>query len=90
MSEQCELLISELPQNLVLSNSVKGPVRRQGCDSKIKPKYLTTNDVVERLRLDSPYPLRKSRSNGCAYRSDRYIAVPVGRNRWELFQKIVS
>lgn len=82
--QQCELHLFDAPRNMRSSSRV---VRRQG---DTKPQYLTTNEVVERLKLDSPYPLRRSRANGSAYRSDRYVVVPAGRNRWELFRQVAS
>jgi hypothetical protein len=85
--QQCVLPL-EVAQNLISSRGSNGVARRPGADTK--PQYLTTNEVVERLKLDSPYPLRRSRANGSAYRSDRYVVVPAGRNRWELFRQVAS
>jgi hypothetical protein len=86
MFQQCELKFEA--QDPSVSPTAKGASRGKRVDTK--PRYLTTNEVVERLKLDSPYPLRKSRSNGSAYRSDRYVAVPAGHNRWELFRQVAS
>jgi hypothetical protein len=88
MFQQCELPLFELPQNLLTSRSSNRVARKRGVNAR--PQYLTTNEVVERLKLDSPYPLRRSRANGSAYRSDRYVVVPAGRNRWELFRQVAS
>jgi hypothetical protein len=62
------------------------PVERIREISK-KPEYWTTDQVVSLLKLNSAYPLHKAKRNREAYRSDRYIAVPAGRNRWELFKR---
>lgn len=85
--QQCELQLFGAPQdtrNVSRSSSV---ARRRG---ETKTQYLTTNEVVERLKLDSPYALRRSRANGSAYRSDRYVVVPAGRDQWELFRQVAS
>ena len=48
--------------------------------------YRTTKEAVKILGLERDYLLLKARSNGSSYRSDRYIVVPAGRNKWELFK----
>jgi hypothetical protein len=83
MFEQCELRLFPTIKNAATSSPKVA--RRQRVEAK--PRHWTTDEVVERLKLESPYQLRKSRANGSAYRSDRYVAVPAGRNRWELFQR---
>jgi hypothetical protein len=88
MLEQCELRLFGLPQNVTTLPTSNKVARKQAVDTK--SRYLTTNEVVERLKLDSPYLLRKSRANASAYRSDRYVVVPAGRNRWELFRQVAS
>jgi hypothetical protein len=50
-------------------------------------EYWTTSKVVQLLSLNSPSSLYKARDRGSAYRSDRYIAVPAGHNRWEIFRR---
>jgi hypothetical protein len=50
-------------------------------------EYWTTDQVVSLLKLKSAYPLHKAKRSRESYRSDRYIAVPAGRNRWELFKR---
>ncbi len=84
---QCEFKF-ELPQKVQTSPSSNKLAPGQGVDAK--SLYLTTNEVVALLKLDSPYPLRRSRANGSTYRNDRYVVVPAGRNRWELFRQVAS
>jgi hypothetical protein len=84
MFQQCELPLFTLPQNTQTATSPRVPRRRSVVD---RIRYWTTNEVIQLLNLDSPYALRKSKANGGAYRSDRYVAIPAGRNRWELFKR---
>jgi hypothetical protein len=82
--KQCELHLFSVPKNGgVKSSSETIHSRSVG----VKSIYQTTKQVVDRLGLENDYLLRKARSNGGAYRSDRYIAVPAGHNKWELFQR---
>jgi hypothetical protein len=81
--QQCELPLFVMPRNKVVPTS--RVQRRRSSVSNIR--YWTTNEVIQLLNLDSPYFLRKAKANRSAYRSDRYVAVPAGRNRWELFKR---
>jgi hypothetical protein len=82
MSEQLDLF--QAPKNCGVKFS-SGTIHSRSVG--VKSIYQTTKQVVDRLGLDNDYLLRKARSNGGAYRSDRYIAVPAGHNKWELFQR---
>jgi hypothetical protein len=88
MFQQCELRLSGLPQNVTTLPTSNKVARRRGVD--IKSRYLTTNEVVALLKLTSSSPLLRARANGSAYRTDRYVVVPAGRNRWELFRQVAS
>ena len=79
----------ELPLVLVTKNpSPKGENKTDRRHSTMAEQtYRTTKQVVELLGLESDYLLRKARSNGSAYRSNRHIAVPAGHNKWEVFRR---
>lgn len=82
-SKQCELSLFSVSKN----SSLKSVTSLSGKGSSVaRPRYKTTKEVVELLGLENDYLLRKARSNGSSYRSDRYIAVPAGHNKWELFK----
>lgn len=82
--KQCELPLDSASTNSIAKSRSR---TEQSRAALVKSIYRTTKQVVEFLRLDSDYLLRKARSKGSAYRNDRYIAVPAGHNKWELFQR---
>jgi hypothetical protein len=78
---QCELPLFVLKSSAQPS---KPAAPRRETAEKV---YWTTSKVVQLLSLRSPSSLYKARDKGSAYRSDRYIAVPAGHNRWEVFRR---
>jgi hypothetical protein len=82
--QQCELPLLLATKNHALDSQTKSVSKRSR--GKL-PRFKTTKEAVQALNLESDYMLRKARSHGSAYRSDRYIAVPAGRNKWEIFHQ---
>jgi hypothetical protein len=81
--EQCQLPLFDVGKN----RSVAFCRQESRPRSIQKPKFLTTNQVVQFLGLSDPYPLYKAKQGGCAYRLDAYIVVPIKRNQWEIFER---
>jgi hypothetical protein len=81
--EQYELPLFVLPKRS--SGQALGEAARgQTSTEKV---YCTTSRVVQLLKLRNASSLYQARNNGSAYRNDRYIAVPAGHNRWEVFRR---
>jgi hypothetical protein len=80
VSQQCELPLCALP---------KFPPCRSRQPDRNPKRHLTTKEVVELFGLENDYLLRKAKDRGQPYRENEYLAIAVGRNRWELFRQQV-
>jgi hypothetical protein len=78
------MLQRELPLFVLSKNPREVKPSRKACTPRI---YWTTRETIEILELSNPYFLRKAKDFNSAYRSDEYIAVSAGRNKWEIFQR---
>jgi hypothetical protein len=82
---QCELPLLLASKRHALEGKTKPRANRA---ARKLPRYRTTKEIVQLLNLNSDYMLRKAKNRGNAYRGGDYIAVPSGRNKWEIFRQL--